>query len=290
MVLTSANDSTKSLFQYDRLPTPNSIRLVKIESLFKADVPAPTVDAFYGSDFRWIRCSCETFNLIDDHRPNYYGLSYTWGYPFPSSVPQPGEVDHNTEYDERNKAPIFMNDKMMFVSNNLYHALCQLQTLAADGQSSRSDDRIVLPSDDVERRIAPYNKTPLIRAAEKGYYEYVLGLLENGADVNAKDNLGQTSLHYAAENGHLDIIRLLVMAGADHTIKNTGELTALQVALYVMQARGLDRTEICQYLTDPWQHKFNSEDNSIQSQGYFWIDAICINQNDLKRRMFKFHS
>lgn len=37
-------------------------------------------------------------------------------------------------------------------------------------------------------------------------------LLENGADVNARDNYGLTPLHYVSENGCVD---LLLEAGAD---------------------------------------------------------------------------
>ena len=36
-----------------------------------------------------------------------------------------------------------------------------------------------------------------------------------GADINAKDNNGETPLHSAADAGHADIIRALVELGAD---------------------------------------------------------------------------
>ena len=108
-------------------------------------------------------------------------------------------------------------------------------------------------------------------------------LLKKGADVNTKDGLGQTSLHYAAENGHMDIVQLLVKAGADHTMKTSGELTPMQVASYVTQARGFDRSDIYHYLADPCATELqrDSEDKSLRFKGYFWIDAICINQRDV---------
>ena len=40
-------------------------------------------------------------------------------------------------------------------------------------------------------------------------------LIENGADVNAKDNDGVTALMQASENGHTEIVSLLKSAGAE---------------------------------------------------------------------------
>ena len=40
-------------------------------------------------------------------------------------------------------------------------------------------------------------------------------LLQNGADVNARDDNGFTPLHIAAMHGHVDILHLLVEYGAD---------------------------------------------------------------------------
>ncbi|MEE8285092.1 MAG: ankyrin repeat domain-containing protein [Gammaproteobacteria bacterium] len=40
-------------------------------------------------------------------------------------------------------------------------------------------------------------------------------LLDGGANVNAKDDLGRTSLHVAARDGHLEMARLLLGAGAE---------------------------------------------------------------------------
>ena len=39
-------------------------------------------------------------------------------------------------------------------------------------------------------------------------------LLANNADVNVKDNEGQTAMKFAACQNHTDIVRLLAAAGA----------------------------------------------------------------------------
>ncbi|KAH7389214.1 hypothetical protein BKA64DRAFT_680061 [Cadophora sp. MPI-SDFR-AT-0126] len=283
---TTTNHPDGGVFQYEKLATPTSIRLLKILSSPEASVSPPIPDGFRGSDFQWIRCSCHTFDLEDENRPSYHGLSYTWGYPFPTLRHNSGEIDREAEYGEGYRFPILMNDKMMFVGKNLYEALCQLRLSTEEVDMNCSEDDLVLPGDDVERRIAPYHKTPLIRAAEKGYYDYVLELLQRGADVDAQDKGGQTALHYAAENGHLDIIRILVMAGADHMIKNNAGLTPLGVALMVFQRKGYDRTDVSHYLEDPWatEQQDDCQANSLQSTEYVWIDAICINQSNVPEK------
>jgi hypothetical protein len=45
-------------------------------------------------------------------------------------------------------------------------------------------------------------------------------LLENGADANATDHLGNTALHYASAWGNLKALRILVAAGAEPMAKN----------------------------------------------------------------------
>lgn len=55
-------------------------------------------------------------------------------------------------------------------------------------------------------------------------------LIANGADINAKDDTGNTPLHYAANSGHAKGAALLIKAGADIEAKNNKGWTPLQRA------------------------------------------------------------
>ena len=68
-------------------------------------------------------------------------------------------------------------------------------------------------------------------ALRRGDTETLERLLDAGADINALDRHGQTSLMRAARDGQLNVVRLLVNRGAalDHCAKY--RLTALMLAV-----------------------------------------------------------
>lgn len=68
-------------------------------------------------------------------------------------------------------------------------------------------------------------------AVRQGDLATLTRLLVAGADVNAKDQHGQTGLMVGAHHGHVDLVRLLVDHGADldHTAKF--HLSALMLAV-----------------------------------------------------------
>ena len=71
---------------------------------------------------------------------------------------------------------------------------------------------------------------PLFLAAGEGKLEVVRYLLDEGADVNARENWGSTPLAEAAYYGHIDVIKELLLRGADiNAISQQG--TALDVAI-----------------------------------------------------------
>ena len=79
--------------------------------------------------------------------------------------------------------------------------------------------------------------TALIYAAYEGHTETARVLLQNGADVNARDNSGETALMEAAWKGHKETARLLLQSGANVNARdNIGE-TALRWATRYRHAK-----------------------------------------------------
>ena len=64
-------------------------------------------------------------------------------------------------------------------------------------------------------------------AASKNAYEAAAVLLNQGADVNTKDNLGRTPLHYAAEKNASATAEMLLKQGADANAKDKDGFTPL---------------------------------------------------------------
>lgn len=63
------------------------------------------------------------------------------------------------------------------------------------------------------------NKTPLMIAAQLGYENWLISLMDAGADLNLLKRQNYDDQHlalcYAAENGHLKCIKLLLARGSD---------------------------------------------------------------------------
>lgn len=91
-----------------------------------------------------MRCYMEPVSL--DEWPRYEALSYAWGNPFQD---QP-ELD--SQYSVDNKWPIAVNDRLLYVTKNLYDALHHLQAPFE-------------PDPDVDARLPPHAKTALHWAA-----------------------------------------------------------------------------------------------------------------------------
>ena len=71
----------------------------------------------------------------------------------------------------------------------------------------------------------------LLQAARAGHADTVKGLLAGGkADVNGRDEQGDTPLIEAARLGHDDVVQALLVARADPGVKNDNGQTALAVA------------------------------------------------------------
>jgi hypothetical protein len=70
----------------------------------------------------------------------------------------------------------------------------------------------------------------LLQGAESGNRPKVEGAVVEGANVNAKDSMGETALMKAAANGHRDIVKILVANGADVNLENPVGQTATMLA------------------------------------------------------------
>ena len=84
-----------------------------------------------------------------------------------------------------------------------------------------------------------YCCAPLFLAAGQGRATVVRYLLDEGADVNAREKLGGTPLMEAAYAGYLEVIKELLFRGAEiNAIGNDG--TALDIAINRNNAAAVD--------------------------------------------------
>lgn len=74
--------------------------------------------------------------------------------------------------------------------------------------------------------------TPLMTAASLGNKKIVELLLDHGADMNLRDNLGYTALHWAAYYNHGAVAEALVKRGALLDIEDREGSTPLILAAY----------------------------------------------------------
>ena len=70
-------------------------------------------------------------------------------------------------------------------------------------------------------KVQQYLSTDIVcRASEFCHISLLVFMLENGSDINSKNENNSTPHHYAAEKGHLSVIDYLVNHGADINAKN----------------------------------------------------------------------
>ena len=93
-------------------------------------------------------------------------------------------------------------------------------------------------------------------------------LIDNGADVNAKDIKFKTALHYAIEEMRLDTVQLLMERGADPYIKSRLNDDALQTAC----CKGA--VEIFLYLSRRLQISSEERANAHELLGATYLDEI----------------
>ena len=88
----------------------------------------------------------------------------------------------------------------------------------------------------VEREFVSVNakdntgETPLHWASRKGHMSVVKYLLGKGADIHVKNNHGNIPLHCTSWYGHLPVVKFLVRKGADIHAQNKYGSTPLHIA------------------------------------------------------------
>ena len=89
-------------------------------------------------------------------------------------------------------------------------------------------EALLIGGAEVDARLA--GNTPLMVSAESGSLATARVLLDQKAEVEAKDGSNQTALHLAAANGHGPIVELLLNKGAGVEAKDCNSQTALHLA------------------------------------------------------------
>jgi ankyrin repeat protein len=108
-------------------------------------------------------------------------------------------------------------------------------------------------------------RTTLHSAAEGGHLECIKYLIDKGADIEAKDYGGGTPLHSAAEGGHLECLKYLIGKGADLEAKDSAGKTPLHSAAYSMWR--LEDLECLTFLIDQ-KAEVNARDNQNNTPLY----------------------
>lgn len=73
--------------------------------------------------------------------------------------------------------------------------------------------------------------TMLLHISDNCSPEQIEKFLMKGADINARDVFGRTSLMIASENGETDVVKFLLESGADVNVKDDNGNTALSYAV-----------------------------------------------------------
>ena len=143
--------------------------------------------------------------------------------------------------DDKNRSPL----EIAFLCNEEH----LVDTFLERGASTKSPRKILyyaIESEDEKLMLKAFgldvdtaarfgHTTALHLAAEDGYEELAEALIQNGCDIDARDNVNDTPLQSAAIWGYPEIVKLLIRAGATLDLANDEGRTALHSTIYVKQ-------------------------------------------------------
>lgn len=98
-------------------------------------------------------------------------------------------------------------------------------------------------------------QTLLMYCIEKGYLNMIDMLVSNDCDLNLQDNVGMSALHYAVYNLDSNIVRLLLLTGIDIDLKDNCGQTALDY---------LKNNFYHQHIDDPDKKKYECYDTILK--------------------------
>ncbi len=110
------------------------------------------------------------------------------------------------------------------------------------------------------------NETPLFVAIENDNNEFAKLLIENGADINVKNNYNITPLHLAIRNNNNELIKLLIEKGADINIK----ILDYSPFYYACLNNNFEMTKL--FIE-------NSADINVKRDGFFLLHFACSYNN-----------
>ena len=149
-----------------------------------------------------------------------------------------------------------------------------------DGKLKNAEEikELVIKGADVNAK--KHGWTALMRACYKGYKDIAELLIENGADVNEKDNRdGKTALMWVSLVGHKEIAELLIENGADVNTKDKDGQTALmwasqkchkEVVELLAKAEEESKAKLKEELKEDSKSLIGSKDKKSNTNGGFF--------------------
>ncbi|XP_013401263.1 ankyrin-1-like [Lingula anatina] len=110
------------------------------------------------------------------------------------------------------------------LANIMYHAV-------STGHLPTVRNTLLNPLLDINQKVDKYGSTALHLAAEKGWWECVQLLIENGANPNTQDVSQMTPLHFAAAQGTVKSVEALLSCKIDINLQDVWKRTPLHKAI-----------------------------------------------------------